>query len=159
MNFRILIVLAWLAATVGWTQDVPRAIDLEKGIPFEVNRNFGVILIKAQIDGHQATLILDTGCNRTVISPEVLRLPPSPIYQADAPAKGSRLVGTARWAKAEVHIGTNIWLDRTILVRDDFRVISNSLKQRIDGLLGDDILSEFNVVVVDFKRHRLLLSR
>ena len=39
----------------------------------------------------------------------------------------------------------------------DFQEISNSMKRRIDGILGEDVLKEFDSVVIDFKHHRLVL--
>jgi hypothetical protein len=147
------------AAAVGWAQGLPRGGDAPRGIPFEVNRVFGAILIKAQVNKQPATLIVDTGSRHTILSSELLRVCPRALEHTDVPAKGSGLVGSAGWAKATVEVGTVIWLDRRVLVMNDFRDISNSMKQRVDGILGEDVLKEFSLVVIDFKHQRLVLLR
>jgi hypothetical protein len=38
---------------------------------------------------------------------------------------------------------------------NDFQEISNSMQRRVDGILGEDILREFDSLVIDFKHHRL----
>jgi hypothetical protein len=60
-------------------------------------------------------------------------------------------------AKATVEVGTITWPDRRVLVMNDFDEISNSMKRRVDGILGEDVLKEFDVVAIDFKHHRLVL--
>jgi gag-polyprotein putative aspartyl protease len=153
-------VLTWLVATaVGWAQGLPGEGDPQSGIPFEVNQNFGSILIRAQVNGKPATLVVDTGSSHTILSSELLQVRPLALEHADAPAKGSGYVGSAGWAKATVEVGTITWQDRRVLVMSDFQEISKSMKRRVDGILGEDVLKEFDFVGIDFKRHRLVLQR
>jgi len=160
MKHGFFFVLTWLAATaVGWAQGLPREGDPQSGIPFEVNRNFGSILIRAQVNGKPATLVVDTGSSHTILSSELLQVRPLALEHADAPTKGSGYVGSAGWAKATVEVGTITWQDRRVLVMSDFQEISNSMKRRVDGILGEDVLKEFDFVGIDFKRHRLVLRR
>lgn len=133
--------------------------DSKNAIPFQVNSKFGAILITAQVNHRCATLIVDTGSSHTILSPALLQVYPQSLEQAPVPAKGSGLVGTAGWAKATVEIGAVTWSDRRILVMSDFPEMSNSMKQKIDGILGQDLLREFSVVVIDYKHRRLVLLR
>jgi hypothetical protein len=48
--------------------------------------------------------------------------------------------------------------DRRVLVMDDFQVMSRSINQRVDGIIGEDVLREFDFVILDFKHLRLVLS-
>jgi Aspartyl protease len=160
MKHGFFFVLTWMVATaVGWSQGLPRENDPQSGIPFEVNRNFGSILIRAQVNGKPATLVVDTGSSHTILSWELLQVRPLALEHADAPTKGSGFVGRAGWAKATVEVGTITWQDRKVLVMSDFQEISNSMKRRIDGILGEDVLKEFDSVVIDFKHQRLVLLR
>jgi hypothetical protein len=160
MRLGVFFVLTWLAVTaVGGAQGLPKGDDPQSGIPFEVNRDFGAILIKAQVNGRPATLVVDTGSSHTILSSELLQSRPLALEHADAPAEGSGWVGTAGWAKATVEVGTIRWQDRRVLVMNDFKEISNSMKRRIDGILGEDVLKDFDSVVINFKHHRLVLSR
>jgi hypothetical protein len=153
------VLLSWFSGTaVGWAQAFPTRDDSRTGIPFDVNRNFGAILIRGQVNKQPVTLVVDTGSSHTILSSELLRVRPLALEHADAPAKGSGYVGSAGWAKATIEIGTMTWPDRRVLVMDDFRDLSNSMKQRVDGIVGEDVLKEFDFVVLDFKHHRLVLS-
>src|SRR5208282_2443694 len=69
----------------------------------------------------------------------------------------SVFVGSAGWAKATLEIRTMTWPNRRVLVMDDFQDLSKSMKQKVDGILGEDVLREFDSVVIDFKHHRLVL--
>jgi hypothetical protein len=149
----ILIALGCLRA-----QTLPEGGDLQSGIPFEVNREYGAILIRAQVNGHPATLFLDTGSSMTILSADLLRVRPLALRHADAFAKGSGYVGTAGWSKATLEVGPFKWPDRKILVMD-FQEISNTMKQKVDGILGEDVLKEFDSVAIDFKHRRVLILR
>ena len=159
MKHGVLLLLMILGATrVGRGQDVSGGDDPRSGIPFEVNRNFGAILIQAQVNGQPATLIVDTGASHTILSSELLRVRSLALAHAPAPAKGSGFVGNAGWAQANLEIQTMTWQNRKVLVMDDFQDLSKSMRQKIDGILGEDVLREFDSVVIDFKHHRLALS-
>jgi hypothetical protein len=56
-----------------------------------------------------------------------------------------------------MEVGGVSWTKREVLVMNGIRDISNSLNERIDGILGQDILKEFRSVLIDFKQHRLRL--
>jgi gag-polyprotein putative aspartyl protease len=159
MKLSLFLVLMLAATTLVRGQDISGEGDSRNGIPFEVNRHFGSILIRAQVNGHPATLVVDTGSSHTILSSELLQVRPLALEHAYAPAKGSGYVGTAGWAKATVEVGALRWSDRKVLVMNDFQEISNSMKQKVDGILGEDVLKEFDSVVIDFKHHRLFVFR
>ena len=158
MKLCVCLMLLLAAVTVAPGQDISGEGDARSGIPLDVNRYFGSILIRAQVNGHPATLLVDTGSSHTILAAELLQVSPLALEHADAPAKGSGYVGSAAWAKATIEVGTLRWRDRKVLVMNDFQDISNSMKQRVDGILGQDALREFDSVVIDFKHRRLILS-
>src|SRR5262249_6408641 len=158
MTHTVFLLLVFGTTAVGWGQCLPRWNDSRNEIPFEVNRNFGVILIRAQVNGQPATLVVDTGSSHTMLSSELLQVRPLALERADPPAKGSGWIGRAAWDKATLEIGTTTWRDRMVLVMD-FQDMSNSMKQRVDGMIGEDVLKEFDSVVLDFKHKRLVLLR
>lgn len=47
------------------------------------------------------------------------------------------------------------WTDHKVLVTSDFQDLSSTLKQRVDGIVGEDVLREFRSVVIDFQHHNL----
>ena len=159
MRDRILIMLVLAASCSVGAQTLPEEGDSRRGIPFEMDRRFGTILVRAQVNGHPATLVVDTGSSNTILSSELLQVLPLALERANPPSKGSGHVGTAGWAKATVEIGTLRWQDRRVLVMNDFEEISKSMKQRIDGILGEDVLKELDYLSIDFKHHRLIVGR
>jgi hypothetical protein len=154
-----LFVLAWTALAFGWAQEIPGSSDASDGIPFEVSGDFGVLLIRAQINGQAATLLVDTGSSHTLLSPELLQVRPLALEQAGPPVRGSGFTGRAGWAKATIRLGADTWRDHEVLVTEDFHQISKNMKQRVDGILGEDLLKEFHFVLIDFKGRRLVLRR
>jgi len=156
----VVMVLACLtAAAARQVQSVPPTGCPDLAIPFELNRQFGSILIEVQVDGHAAWLLVDTGSSHTVLSADLLEISPLFFKRAKVRVRGSGLTGTAGWATATIDLGTIQWTNRKVLVMKDFREISDSLRQRVDGILGEDLLNEFTSVVIDFKSHRLILRR
>lgn len=41
-------------------------------VPFEYCRVFGLMLIKVEVNGKRAVMVLDTGSNETIVSPRVV---------------------------------------------------------------------------------------
>ena len=127
--------------------------------PIELSSRFGLVLMKAEVDGKPVTFIMDTGCSHTILSTRLTRgrrlaFPP----EAARPARESGWAGYAVKTKATVKIGGAVWPDHEFLAMDDLLDISNALGQKVDGMLGQDLLKEFKVVQIDFKHRRLVLS-
>jgi hypothetical protein len=126
-------------------------------MPIERNQTFGTILVGAQINGQAAVLILDTGSNVTIVSPEISGLRVPDLKRVGTPIKGSGFVGNARWGSVNLSIATKQWTKRRVLV-EDVQTISQAYKQRVDGILGEDVLSEFEYVTIDFRSKTLTLG-
>lgn len=129
----------------------------QREIPFQNSRVFGLILVRVEANGRPAVLIVDTASNHTIISSELADVPLRTLDNAVSTSKGSGLTGTGVFAKVTLRVGPVTWRDHRIVVMDmhDF---SKSLGQKIDGLLGMDFFSEFELVVVDLKNHKLVLE-
>jgi hypothetical protein len=124
-----------------------------------LNSRFGLVLLSAEVNGEPATLVLDTGSSRTILHTRFIhtrRLPSAPKL---APSKGSGYVGSAVPIKTTLKIGDILWRDHEFLAMDDLPEISQSLGQRIDGILGQDLLRDFQSIEIDFRNHRLVLVR
>ncbi len=159
MKTGVLLLLMLAGTVVFLGQDIPTEGDSQREIPFEVNRRFGSILIRGRVNGHWATLVVDTGSSHTILSCELLRVSPLVLPQAPAPSKASGLVGRGAWYKATLEIGAMTWTDHRVLVTNDFQDLSKSVSEKVDGILGEDVLKDFSSVVIDFQHHRLLLLR
>jgi hypothetical protein len=126
-------------------------------VPLERSPHFGAILVSANVNGKPAVLILDTGSNTTILSPEISGLNPAHLPRADPPRKGTGFVGDGRWGQATLTIGTTVWKDKRVLVVDT-KDLSRAVQRKIDGILGQDILDEFKYVEINLEEKRLTLG-
>jgi len=100
---------------------------------------------------------MDTGSSRTILSTRFVHA------QRSSPkislGKGSRYVGSAILVKANLKLADNVWRDHDFLAMDDPPAISQSLGQKVDGILGQDLLRDFQAIEIDFRNMRLVLFR
>jgi hypothetical protein len=166
-----------LACVPGWTQGEPsqalpvpslalfqmsaEAADIAgpTEVPFQLTRHFGLILVKADVNDRPATLVIDTGSSHTILSTKLLQVHLPTLQQADDAGKGSGWVGRAGWAKATMKLGGTVWRDRDFLVMDVLPDVSDAAGHKVDGILGQDVLKNFNSVDIDFRHKRLSLAR
>ena len=126
-------------------------------IPFEYSRAFGLILIKVEINGNPAEMVLDTGSNETIVSPRVVIVKQLSSKKAVAMAKGSGYSGNGVITNVFLKVGPLNPKNSQILVVD-LSDLSKTLGQEVDGILGMSVLKEFETVSVDLKHHRLVLK-
>jgi Aspartyl protease len=126
-------------------------------VPLERSPHFGAILVSVRVNGKPAVLILDTGSNTTILSPEISGLNPARLPRANPPRKGTGFVSDGRWGQATLTIGTTVWKDKRILVVDT-KDLSRSVQRKIDGILGQDILDEFKYVEINLEEKQLTLG-
>ena len=126
-----------------------------KEIPFENSRMFGLVLVKVEVNGTPAVLIVDTGSNHTIISSELADAQPRILDSAVATSKGSGFAGAGAFTTATLKVGSITWRNHKVVAMD-MHAFSKSLGQKADGLLGMDFFSEFELVVVDLKNHKLI---
>lgn len=135
----------------------PKPTRRQTVLPIERSPHFGAILVRVQVNGQPAVLILDTGSNTTILSPEICGLNPLRLPRAEAPRKGTGFVGDGRWGEAAIAIGTTEWKGKRVLVVDT-KDLSRAAQRKIDGILGQDILDEFGYVEINLRERRLTLG-
>ena len=126
-------------------------------VPFEYSRAFGLMLIKVEVNGKPAVMVLDTGSNETIVSPRVVVVKQLSSKEAVAMAKGSGYSGKGVIATAFLRIGPLSPKSYQILVVD-LNDLAKSLGQDVDGILGMSVLKQFEIVSVDLKHHNLVLK-
>ena len=104
MNFscRCFVVLA-LTVGIGLAASPHQREPVE--VPFEYSRAFGSMLIKVEVNGKPALMVLDTGSNETIVSPRLVIVKQLSSKDAVAMAKGSGYSGTGVIATAFLRIG------------------------------------------------------
>ena len=156
------VLLLWVAAFPSPAQEPaaearPKPTRRQTVLPIERSPHFGAILVRVQVNGQPAVLILDTGSNTTILSPEICGLNPLRLPRAEAPRKGTGFVGDGRWGEAAIAIGTTEWKRKRVLVVDT-KDLSRAMQRKIDGILGQDILDEFGYVEINLRERRLTLG-
>ena len=126
-------------------------------IPFEYSRAFGLMLIKVEVNGKPAVMVLDTGSNETIVSPRLVIVKQLSSKDAVAMAKGSGYSGAGVVATAFLTIGPLNPKNCEILVVD-LSGLSKTLGQQVDGILGMSVLKEFEIVSMDLRHHKLILK-
>lgn len=118
------------------------------------------MLVEVVVNGKPCTFVLDTGASRTVVSPKVLGgLVGFNLKLSRFRAKGPGLAGEATWETVNsLRLGKKTWYDQRIVVMN-LEAVSKVYGRRIDGLLGQDLLSEFDSVLIDFKNRKISFSR
>lgn len=144
-----------LAAAVGVHAAVSAAI-IE--LPFERNAARDAILVEAGVNGKNVVLMLDTGANHTVLDKSVAGLTDFDLKVSRFRQNGPGLGGEAVWATVGLRLGPKVWNGRRVVVMD-LSEVSRVYGRRIDGILGQDVLTEFDQVLIDFKSKRLRLGK
>jgi hypothetical protein len=154
-----MLVLLWLPAPLKVDGASTSNHGSDDGIPIELTSRFSLVLVRLEVNGRPATLVVDTGSSHTILSTQFLQLQALDSDVGANPSKGSGLVGNAAWIKATVKVGNEVWRDHEFLAMGVLPDISNAVGQKIDGIMGEDILKEFAVVEIDFRHRRLILLR
>jgi hypothetical protein len=149
-----LLVVALLAHTLAW--GAPRSIQ----VPMTLLDQPDTILLHLSINGADAEMLLDTGASHTEVDPRILGplVPSLSAAQVSQQGQAPGVHGSATLRTARVTLGRITWPSRTLHVMN-FEEVSRIYGRRIDGLLGQDILQEFDRVVIDFKARTLTLER
>jgi Aspartyl protease len=127
-------------------------------IPLRSSHAFGLMLVEARINDKPALLILDTGSNHTIVSSKLVDVATPSLSDAVTIKKGSGWSGSGVFTRASLAVGSVLWRDHRILAMDT-NGISKSLGESVDGMLGMDFLNEFDIVIVDLRQHKLILTR
>jgi hypothetical protein len=126
-------------------------------IPFERIRQPNAILVHAIANEKPVLLILDTGAGTTVLSLEVLGRTTHGLKPSQFAPRGAGMSGEARLVAADLQLGSRAWRGRPVVAMN-LEEVSRVYGRKIDGILGQDILSEFERVSIDFRTRKLTLS-
>lgn len=123
-------------------------------VPFRQVKS--MILVDAEVNGHHAVLLLDTGATYSVISSQLIGATVK--LDALAPSRGGAgSDGDAVSSNAKIVVGANLWFRQPVFVMN-LDAVSKRLGVRVDGLLGQDLLRGFQTVTIDYKNHTLTLE-
>jgi hypothetical protein len=104
-----------------------------------------------------AVFILDTGSDHTIVSSKLVDVATPSLKDAVTTNKGSGFSGNGIFTRASLAVGPVLWRDHRILAMDT-NELSKSMGENVEGMLGMDFLNEFDMVIVDLRQHKLILT-
>jgi len=136
--------------------DHETSVEIE--LPFRNSTVLDAILVTVRVNGKDAVLIFDTGSNRTILSPQFADYDSRDRTKFQTMFPESTVKAEARWGRVTLQIAGQTWKNRQVVVKsqDD---VSRVFGQKIDGILGKDVLNEFGRVTIDFPSHLIRLSQ
>jgi predicted aspartyl protease len=126
-------------------------------IPFTVSPKQAMLLVEVRVDGHPLTFLLDTGSTFTVIDHALLGIPATELKKARFARGGVGVDFEAIVTPHRLQIGARTF-DAWHLLATDIGPLAAMYGRRIDGVLGQDALSRFRTITIDFVRRVLILT-
>jgi len=108
-----------------------------------------MILLDGQVNDKPATLLLDTGADNSLISPEAAGLTAVKVRTLTA-NKTTGANGDYGKGRVDLRLAEQHWIERTVLIMD-LSQASKRLGTRIGGFVGQDVLREFSAARIDYK--------
>lgn len=126
-------------------------------LPFKLDPHHSAILLSAEVNGKPVTLILDTGATQTVLDAKLLGLTNLDLKVSRFSQTGPGFRGEAMWASARLKLGSRTWYDQRVVAMN-LQDFGPRYGRAIHGILGQDILRQFDRVVIDFRARTLTLG-
>jgi len=127
-------------------------------LPFQLDSRHDAILISAEINGKPATLIVDTGATQTVLDARLLGISRFDLKASGFSRSGPGFRGEAVWSEARLKLGQRVWHEQRVVAMN-LEEFTPRYGRVIHGLLGQDILRQFDRVTIDFKRRIISLEQ
>jgi len=127
-------------------------VEQQVSIPFTTaygNVDVALLLVQASINGKPATLIFDTGAQFLTITPELAE-GLQPIGTAEHIGLGVKTISSR--VIVPVKLG-GVTLPHCAAETQDLSGLSDGLGVKIDGLIGESVLSRFKAVTIDYTNH------
>jgi predicted aspartyl protease len=118
----------------------------------------GMIFLDATVDGHHAALLLDTGANNSIVSPQAAGITAVQLRTLQATTAGTGAEGDYTIREVDLQLAERRWMNRPVLVMD-LSDASKRMGTRVDGFLGQDVLQTFSAMRIDYRAHEIELER
>ena len=116
-----------------------------------------MILVDATVNGKPAVLLLDTGADFTIISPQASGLTTVKVRALTA-NKSTGANGEYVKSRVDLRLAERHWIERDVLCMD-LSDASKRMGTRVDGFIGQDVLREFASVRIDYRTKTIELEQ
>ena len=117
----------------------------------------GMFFVPVSVNGSNVVLMLDTGATNTVISPKAVHMPMFAATQTATVTEGHQQVSVGV-ARLDLRLG-KAQFDSSVVVLTDLVAAQRTRYGKFDGLLGENILSQFKSVCLDYQNKIIELER
>jgi|HubBroStandDraft_4_1064222.scaffolds.fasta_scaffold82692_2 hypothetical protein len=124
-------------------------------LPFRTAHS--MIVVQARVNDSQVALLLDTGATRTIVSARVYGNIPFRLRTIERSSKSAGIVGDSVILPINLELGDHTWAGQRVAIMN-LDGLSQVFGIQFDGLLGQDILSEFHAVRIDYHAHVIELE-
>jgi hypothetical protein len=115
-------------------------------------KNNGLYTITVKINGTNRVFLVDTGATRTVFFTQVLE---GAMIRRDTPIYGTGGNVAAGFVAVNFEVGSKSFNSKVIVLED---TLSAKFGTHIDGIIGQDVLSSFRMISIDYKNKKLILE-
>jgi hypothetical protein len=124
-------------------------------LPFRHDGPLHVLRVEGVVDGKPAVLLLDTGATRSLVDADRIGVRRAALPRATTrTGPGIRSAGIVR--NVALELGGRAWGDRRMLAVD-FGAFRDVYGAEVVGIIGQDMLTEFSAVEIDYRRHRITM--
>ncbi len=146
--------LAVAISATAWGHSRREPVRVE--VPFETSGH-DLIVVRISVAGRAANFILDTGDELTMVDRQFAGFPKQDRKKSDAP--GGHGVLTTGMAQLPTLCFESYCLKNRKVGVGEFEEVSKLVGRRIDGTIGQDLLREFDEVIINYKKSTVTLSR
>jgi predicted aspartyl protease len=137
---------------------VPSISAQTTSVPF--NRTGSNIVADVAVGGKTRHFLLDTGAGLTVLSPDTAGWSPVEVKMVRSKRLAVGIDGSTHSmgsTTAELELGQTMIV--TPVAVADLSPLSKALNMKLDGILGQDVLSQFSRVTIDYKNKHLIFEK
>lgn len=116
-----------------------------------------VMMVDAIVNGQPAHLIIDTGADQTVVSPELAGLNQVDLMTARFSSRGPGLGADAIVQEADLKITSDRRFHIPVMIMR-LENVSKLYGVKVDGLIGQDVLSRYGRVAIDYQNKKIELG-
>jgi hypothetical protein len=118
-----------------------------------------LVLIEAVINRQPARLIFDTGSTKTILSTEILGINPAAIARRQRQQFPYGVEPDHAIENRVSFVLDRLEIAGTLVLAADLAEVSRRLQMRCDGIIGQDVLSLFNSIRIDYRSNILQLEK
>lgn len=125
-------------------------------VPFRTVQS--MVLVDATVNDNRVTLLLDTGANNTIVSPRAYGNGQFLIRKLHQDDRSPGMRGDGLRLRANLAIANRVWVSQPVYVMN-LDELSRRFGTPVDGLIGQDLLREFQSVRINYKSHVIELEQ